>query len=219
MDIDELKTAWATLDGRMEMQHALNLRLFRDGKLDRMRSSLRPLFIGQLLQIAFGLCFIVFAALLWMSPVAKSMAVITAGVIVHAYGVACVVLAGATLARIGNIDYAAPVVEIQKSLARLRTAYIINGMIAGMSWWFLWIPALMVLAALAGKDIAALAPEVIWSGIGIGIAGLAVTYVFHRWSQHPRRAHVAQAVDDSLTGNSLRNARRVLGEIESFEQG
>ena len=218
MDIDELKTAWNTLDGRLERQHMLNLQLFRDGKLDRMRSSLRPLFVGQLLQIAFGMCFVALAAMLWMSPVGKSAAVIVAGVIVHAYGVACIVLAGATLARIRSIDYAAPVVEIQKSLARLRTAYFVNGMIAGMSWWFLWIPVLMVLAALGSVDINARAPEVIGFGVAIGIAGLALTYAFHRWSQRPGREHVAQAVDDTLTGNSLRNARRALVQIEQFEQ-
>jgi len=216
MELDELKSAWQILDHRLERQSALSLHLFRQDKLDRMRSSLRPLFIGQLLQIAFGVCFVVLAGLLWASAAAKGIALIAAGVTVHAYGVACIVLAGATLARIRHIDYAAPVVEIQKSLARLRRAYIVNGMIAGMAWWFLWIPLLMVLAGIAGVDLGARAPEVIGYGVGIGVAGLAVTYAFHRWSQQPGRERVARAVDDSITGSSLRNARRVLEEIEHF---
>jgi hypothetical protein len=64
MELDELKSAWQILDRHLEQQSALSLHIFKQGRLDRMRSTLRPLFWGQLLQMAFGLAFIVFASLL-----------------------------------------------------------------------------------------------------------------------------------------------------------
>lgn len=59
MELDELKTAWQTLDRRLQQHNAINLQLFKDRKLDKARSSLRPLFWGQIAQMLFGLCFIV----------------------------------------------------------------------------------------------------------------------------------------------------------------
>ena len=63
MDLDELKTAWHTLDRRLERNNRLNLQLFRDGRLDRMRRGLRPLAWGQAIQMLVGA-----AGTLWFAP-------------------------------------------------------------------------------------------------------------------------------------------------------
>src|SRR6187402_919742 len=107
MELDDLKTAWTALDRRLERESAIHIALLRDRKLSRTRSSLRPLYVGQLLQMLFGVAFIVLAARLW-SGRPDWPSVIAAGVVVQAYGVVCIALAGATLGRIARIDYAAP---------------------------------------------------------------------------------------------------------------
>jgi hypothetical protein len=142
---------------------------------------------------------------------------VLAGACVHAYGVAAIALAGSTMGLIRTIDYSLPVLDIQKQLLKLRRFYIINGMIAGLPWWFMWVPVLMVLAGLAGVDLYAKAPSVVWIGMGIGIAGLFATWWFHRWSRSPRRPRLAKAMEDSVTGGSLRKAQAILGEISHFE--
>ena len=43
MELDELKAAWRAVDSRIEAGHALNARIFRELKLERTRSALRPL--------------------------------------------------------------------------------------------------------------------------------------------------------------------------------
>ena len=217
MELDEFKSAWQSLDARLARDNALNLQLLRERRTDKARSSLRPLAWGQALQMAFGLAFIVLGGLLWMTrPDVAS--VIVAGVVVHAYGVACIVLAGATLPAIARIDYAAPVLEIQTALARVRKLYIIGGMVAGLPWWFLWVPILMVLAALVGVDLAARAPGLVWGGMAVGAAGLLGTWCLHRWSRRPGHARLAGAVDDAVTGRSLRRAQAQLDELRRFEQ-
>jgi len=221
MELDELKAAWQSLDRRLERQNAINLLLLKDDRSKRMRSSLHPLFWGQLLQMLFGLAFVALAASLWMRagsvPLDLPWHVVLAGVFVHAYGVAAIALAGCTMGLVRTIDYSLPVLGIQKQLLKLRRFYIINGMIVGLPWWFMWVPVLMVLVGLGGGDLYAKAPSVIWIGMGIGIAGLLATWWFHRWSRSPRRPRLAKAMEDSVTGGSLRKAQAILGEISHFE--
>ncbi|MEO5595674.1 MAG: serine/threonine protein kinase [Lysobacteraceae bacterium] len=216
MEFDDFKSAWQALDTRLQLDNTLNLELLRERRLDKTRSSLRPLFVGQLVQMLFGLGFILMAALLWSTkPDAPS--VIVAGVIVHAYGVACIILAGIVLGGLGKLDYTAPVLEIQTRLARVRRAYILSGMVAGLPWWFMWVPILAVVCALGGVNLYANAPSLIWIGYGIGVAGLLATAWFHRCSRSAARPKLAKFMNDSVTGNSLRRAQSHIDELKRFE--
>lgn len=222
MELDELKATWRALDRRMEQHDRINLHLLREGKLDKARRSLRPLFWGQLAQMfLIGLPFILLAACLWIHastlPQPLPAPTLIAGIFVHAYGVVALALAGCTMGLIRSIDYSGAVLGIQKQLAKLRRFYIINGMIMGLPWWFMWVPVLMVLTGLAGADLYANAPSVVWIGMGIGIAGLLATWWFHRWSRSPQRPRLAKAMEDSVTGGSLRKAQAILSELSHFE--
>jgi hypothetical protein len=217
MELDDFKSAWQALDQRLARDSAINLQLFRDHRLDKARSSLRPLFWGQVLQMGFGVAFIALAALLWSSK-PEVASVIAAGVVVHAYGVACILMAGIVLAGMGKVEYSVPVLEIQKQLARVRRAYIVSGMVAGLPWWFLWVPVLMVGVGLGGVDLYARAPSLVWSGLGIGAAGLLATAWFHRWSRSGERPRLARAMEDAVTGRSLRKAQAHLEELVRFER-
>ncbi|GAB3360165.1 hypothetical protein GCM10027430_33150 [Lysobacter tyrosinilyticus] len=216
MELDDIKTAWQSLDRRLQRQNDLNLQLFRQDKLDRMQSGLRPLFWGQIVQILFGVLFVALAALLWMSQ-PEGAAVIAAGVVVHAYGVITIIAASVVLAQMRRIDPASPVLEIQKQLARVRTLYIRSGMVAGLPWWFMWVPVLMVLLGLGDVNLLAKSPGMVWSGLGVGALGLLATWWFHHWSRHPRRPRLAQAMENSVTGASLRRAKAQLDELVRFE--
>jgi hypothetical protein len=214
MELDDFKTAWKTIDARLQRQHALDLNRFRGEKLERMRSGLRPLFWGQCLQVLFGAGIALFAAALW-SRHPHAIPVIVAGAIVHAYGIACIIGAGAVLGAMAKFDNAAPVLEIQKQLMRVRKAYVIGGMVLGIPWWFLWIPFVMVLAALGGVDVFSHAPGFIYASLAVGMLGMLGTWWVYRWSRRPARA---QALDDALSGASLRRARAQLEELERFER-
>ncbi|MEO6227778.1 MAG: serine/threonine protein kinase [Thermomonas sp.] len=217
MELDDFKSAWHTLDQRLQLNNALKLHELRERTLAKTRSSLRPLFWGQVAQILlFGIPCIVLVGLLWMSE-PKFASVIVAGIVLNAYGVLTIASAGMVLGQLANIDHAAPVIEIQKQLARTRTFYVRSGMIAGLPWWFLWVPILMVLLGMGDVDLLARAPSLVWSGLGIGVAGLLGTFWFHRWARRPERVEFGRKMDDILTGGSLRKAMAQLQEVQRFE--
>ncbi|MET0756297.1 MAG: serine/threonine protein kinase [Pseudoxanthomonas sp.] len=220
MELDELKATWQALDHRLAQHNRIGMELFKEKKLEKARTSLRPLFWGQLAQmLLIGLPFVLLAGSLWMSLEGRPpLPLLLAGIFVHAYGVATIALAGCIMGLIRTIDYSAPVLGIQKQLARLRRFYIVNGMIAGLPWWLMWVPVLMVLSGLAGVDLYARAPSVVWIGLGIGVAGLLATWWFHRWSRSGRRPKLAKAMEDGVTGGSLLRAQRTLEEISRFEK-
>ncbi|TXH65617.1 MAG: serine/threonine protein kinase [Thermomonas sp.] len=217
MELDDFKSAWQALDHRLQLDNTLKLHALRERKLDKARDSLRPLFRGQVVQILFGIPFILLAALLWISQPAHASSII-AGVLVHAYGVLTIIAAGVVLGALRDVDYAAPVLDIQKKLLRARTLYIRSGMVAGLPWWFLWIAILQTLAGLGDVDLLAKAPALVWSGYGIGAIGLIGTWWFHRWARRPERAEFGRKMDDGLSGGSLRKALAQLDELQRFER-
>ena len=217
MELDDFKSAWQSLNRRLQLENTLKLNDLRELKLDRARGSLRPLFWGQIAQILYGIPFILLASLLWMSqPVHASS--IVAGILVHAYGVILIIAAGLVLGSLRNVDYAAPVLDIQKKLLRTRMLYIRSGMVAGLPWWFLWIAILQVFAGLGDVDLLVKAPSLVWIGYGIGAVGLLGTWWFHRWARRPERAGFGRKMDDSLSGGSLRKALAQLDELQRFER-
>ncbi|HQE07730.1 serine/threonine protein kinase [Thermomonas sp.] len=217
MELDDFKSAWQILDRRLELDNRLKLHALHERSTHKARRALRPLVWGQIAQILFALPFIALAALLWMShPV--HLATIVAGVLVHAYGVLTITCAGVVLGQLGKVDYGKPVLDIQKQLLRARSLYIRSGMLAGLPWWFLWVPLLQVLAGLGHVDLLAKAPSLVVSGYAIGIVGLLATGWFHRWARRPERAELGRKIDDSLTGGSLRKALAQLEDLRQFER-
>jgi hypothetical protein len=217
MELEELKMTWETLNQHMKRESAISLAIYTDRKLTAVRSSLRPLFIGQILQLFFGLCFLLLAASLWRTgPTAVS--VIVAGVVVHAYGIACVVLAAVLMGAISHIDYAGSVLEIQGKLARVRRAYIVGSIVAGLTWCFLWIPLLMVLLALVHVNLYTHAPSVVWGGSAVGVVGLAAMLWLYTYSRKQGHEGLRRFVDQALVGSSLQRAQAQLDEVRQFAQ-
>ena len=215
MELDEMKLAWQGLDRRLEQQHALNLQLFRDGRMDKLQRGLRPLRWGQALQMMIGVLGLLVLAPIWTSHW-RDPAVLISGVVMHVYCVGLIVVGGIVEGQISQIDYAAPVLTIQRRLLKLRRTYAVGGAMAvGLPWWFLTAPLLVV---LTGGAVMHNAPSVVWINLAIGAIGLPATWWFHRWSRRPERAELGRKLDASMSGASIRRAQSALTEIARFEQ-
>jgi hypothetical protein len=209
MDDDALKAAWQDLSGRIEES-------LREAKLDRMRRSLWPLVIGQVLQIVLGVALIVLGVACWQGNV-HTASYFVAGLVVHAFGIATTALAGITIGLVMRIDHAAPVVKIQHQLGLLRRFYAFNAAIAGFSWWVMWVVVVIAFAGLAPH-----APEVnaawAWWTLGVGMAGLAATWGVWWWAQKSPHSRFARWVNDTAVGASLRKAQARLDEVRGFQR-
>jgi serine/threonine-protein kinase len=215
MELDEMKAAWQELNQRLETQTALNLHLFKEGKLDRMRRGLRPLVWGQSIQIVIGAGLALLGGGFWPGHLDTPHLWI-AGVLLHLSGISMIALGAWMLAMISRIDYGAPLVAIQRQLTLMRKVYVRGGMLVGMQWWFLWIPLMIVLIGDAGVDLYKHAPGVVWYGCAVGIAGTLATWLFVRWSR--TRPRLAQRLEEQAAGRGLVDAQRFLDEIAQFEQ-
>lgn len=216
MELDDMKLAWQTLDRRLDTQAALNLQMYRDGRLDKTRSGLRPLVWGQAIQMLIGACVAIWAGGFWTAHTDVPHLLI-AGLLVHLYGIGMIAFGAVMQALIARIDYAAPVVTIQRQIAQLRKVYIRGGMLIGLPWWLFWMPFMMVFFMWAfGADIYANAPSVIMIGTAVGVVGLFLTWLLRRWAA--RRPNILKRLDDSAAGRSIKRAQSYLDEIARFEK-
>jgi hypothetical protein len=219
MELDELKSAWQTLDRHMQRQSILDLLAFRERKLDKVSSGMRRMYWGKIVQILFGDALIYFGIIGVMRYLTVPHLLFCSAFML-AYGVLIVVLGGVALGRISRIDYAAPVLEIQKRVGALHRFHIIANLCAGLPWWFLWIAifALEVKANL-GVDLFVTVPEFVWISVAIGLVGLFASMWFYRRSRDPRHPAAAHALESATAPRSLRDARNALEEIARFERG
>ena len=224
MELDDLKQAWQTIDRRLQQQNALKLAEFHERKVGRLKSSLRPLFWGQIVSMLFGVCMLLLGVDVW--PAHRDVPhLLIAGLVMHAYGIATIIAGGIVCGMIRGIDHASPVLEIQQRLSRIRKAYIIGGMWVGLPWWVLWIPFAMTLAmATIGIDIYAIANTSgavsNWINISllVSVLGLPATWWFRRWSAHPSRARLHKAIEDAFAGTSLGRAQAELDALKRFTE-
>ncbi len=215
MELDDLKTTFQALNSRLDQQHALNLALLRESRKEKARHGLRPLVWGQALQIALGALLALVSGGFWTAH-RQVPHLLLAGLVMHAYGLAMILFGVRMQVLLHRIDFGAPVLEIQKRLARLRRFYVVGGLWIGLPWFLLWIPFLtMVFMGLFGADLWVNAPGMITGGLAIGVGGLVLTFVFHRWAR--RRPGLPEKLEASAAGTTLNRAQALLDELAGFE--
>lgn len=215
-DTDDLRLLWQQLDRRLARHEALMLDGVRQHRLDGLRSSLRPLRWGQRLQIPCGVLVVVWAVWTWQTRW-DLVNVRVAAMIMHAYGVALIVAGAHTLTLLGRLDYSAPVVEIQRRLARVQRWYSLTGLVMGMAWWLLWIPMLMMVAGAAGRDILARGPRVLGGYAAACAVGLVVSLWGLRHAERSKRPVVRAWAKLTASGRSLHRAETTLDDIRRWE--
>lgn len=214
-ELDDLKAAWQTLNRNLERQHTLALHQFKESKLARFRSGLRPLATGQIIQLVCGVILTGFAAQFWMKHLGAYHLVIY-GILFQGYGMMLAGFAVRDLMLIHRIDYGAPVVAIQKEIAALRAWHLRAGMWLAIAGCFIWLPLILLIPYYLGVGAPIANPQVAsWLVLNIlvclALAGAAV-HLFRRG-----QGKLAKALRESAVGRSINRAEAVLDEIARFE--
>jgi len=217
METVELKDTWHRLALQLERQQALDLQLLRTQAGQRLHARLAPLRRGQWLQLALGIGLMLLGIGCWQRNL-DAPGYLATGIAVHGFGLLTVVLAGLTLGRLRQLDYAAPVLHIEQQLAQLRRLHVLNGMLAGWSWWVMWGVVLVALAGIAGVPAPRGMPWWLVANIGVGALGWLATATLYRRARASKRPELARHAEDAISGYSLRQAQAVLEELRRFEQ-
>ncbi|MEO5721748.1 MAG: hypothetical protein ABIR71_09790 [Chthoniobacterales bacterium] len=216
-ELDDLKSAWQTLSRSLERQNALSFAQFRETKRTRFRSGFRPLVLGQIFQIIAGALLVLWGASFWVNHLGMAHLMIY-GITLHAYGVMMIIIAARDLHLIKQMDYAAPVLTLQKQIAELRHWHIRTGMWFGVTGCFIWIPLLLMIFHRLGADVWVRNPAVVGWFVASGLISLAVLLGIVFWSRRIGREKLARNFDDSSAGRSVSRAQDLLDEIARFER-
>ncbi|MFK2876807.1 hypothetical protein [Rhodanobacter hydrolyticus] len=221
MELDEMKLAWQTLGRQLERQNALNEQLFRQGQADRLRRHLRPLVWGQSLQIALGIVLMLWGISFWSTHVGLWQAM-ACGIAMQAFGTLALIFPARLLSMQQGIDYAAPVLEIQRRLAQMRAWRVkVEAPVFAVLGSIIWIPALMMLAQYEADRVGGFAlwqhlrpGTVVWlvSSVIVSLGVVALAYVVLRKLGHRRW------LENNFAGSAIVKAESALQEIARFER-
>lgn len=193
-----------------QQELAGRLILLRRELMDRVRTSLRPLFRGQIIQILIGVILMALAAQCWARNTHVPHRLIC-GVILHVYGLLVVAAAGSVCTRIKRIDYSETVDQVRSRLDVVKNVYLRFGSVIGFPWWLMWIP----LAVAAGLDII-MHPNSLIPSLVVGVIGLVVSYWLYLRAQRSDKAS-AEQWRKRFAGESIAKAYLALKEIEQAQ--
>jgi hypothetical protein len=201
MELDELKAAWRVLDHRVSRLEAAAPARGVGG----VRAELRPLVIGQTIQIVAGLAFAVGAGSFWIDHRDMPNLVVT-GLLLHLYAIAMIVAAARNLFLVSRVSEGAPVLALQRRVASLRAWRIREGRWFGIVGCFMWVALIVWAFALLGVDIVATRPGFVGLLLATAVVCLGVYVVVSRLARSPE-------------GRAVQRARERLDEIARFEAG
>jgi hypothetical protein len=213
--LDDLKLAWKELSLKLERENALSLHQVRQEKLARFRSNLRPLVCGQLIQLILGAMIVGFFAQFSIQHT-ESLHLLICGMFLAGYGIMFITFAARDLVLIRRIDYAAPVVAIQKALTVLRVWHLRAAAWYGLTGSVIWLPAMIVVLYLLGADFWIDKPQKIYWLISSAVVCLALGLGLMLLARSPGKS--GRCLRDSWIGRSVNRAQAALTEIEEFER-
>lgn len=216
MELDDLKTAVADLGRGVAQARSLGVAAYAERRLDRTRTSLRPILWEHIGQVAFGIVLALAVAPFWW--VHRTVpALLVAGLLLHVYAIVMIVLGTRVIVALRTLDFDAPVLELQKALARLRRSYVLTGLVVGVPWWLLWIPLVMV--GFNIDLVSAASRAWLVANLLVGAAGIVGTLWYYRrlWSE-PVDSERRRSIEASAAGKSFREAQRFLDELARFER-
>jgi hypothetical protein len=214
-ELDDLKIAWQTLNRNLERQHTLALHQFKETKIGRLRSGLRPLLLGQLALLLIGAAVTVASAQFWVKHVGAPF-LLGCGVFLQGYGIMFIAFAIRDLFLIRRIDYSAPVIAIQKQLAALRSWHIRAAAWHGFIGSVAWLPVMIVMLHLMGVNGFTDKPAKVAWLISTAAVCLLANYGLMRLAHSPGKW--GRALQNSWIGSSVNRAQAMLDEIERFEK-
>jgi hypothetical protein len=205
MQLDELKAGWTEMERRIDRLERLETAALARHVSGGVRAELRPLVVGQSVQVVAGVLLALAAGSFWFDHRAVPSLLVT-GVSLHLYGIAMIVAAARNLVLVARVNETAPVLALQSRIAELRAWRIREGRWFGVAGSFMWVAMVIWAFGLLGVDIVTANPLFVGLNLLVACVCLAAFIVVSRLARAPE-------------GSAVRRARGRLEEIEAFRDG
>lgn len=224
MELDEMKLAWQELDRRIERNEALQAGLRRELSIDRARSALRRWLWLPVTELAIS----VLAAWLsggFLAANGSRLLVAPAGALPALVLLILAVTGSAISVRqivsVATIDYAAPVLAIQRQLVKVRCLRIRLTQVNLLLWLPLW-PVFMAFLVQYGYGYGIytqfrmhwLAANMIF---GLALA-LLLVWIARRYGEALARWRLLRKLSDEIAGRQLVVASMRMEELTRFDR-
>jgi hypothetical protein len=219
MELDDLKELWAASNRKLEASTRLNTRLLQQINLGHAESFLKRLSWGVWLEQALTLLIIVLLGSFTADHVREPHFLIPA-LTLDVYAIVLLVVRIRELVDLGSVDYAEPVIAIQKRLEELRVRRIRTTTWRLLLGPLMWLPVLVVvLRGLFGIDVYAAAPPSWFIGnllFGLAVIPIAILLA-RRYGHLFKRSSLVRGLADDIAGRSLVAALDALDTLRRFE--
>lgn len=220
MELDDLKKQWEGLDAKLDAAVRLNRRVLDERILDKADKAMTRHVWAVAAELALGIVTVLLTGSFVADHIREARFLVP-GLVLHVFVIAQIAMLVRQVVKTREIDYAAPLVEIQRRIEKLRIA-----MIRTTTWTFLlspllWTPLFIVaLKGLFGVDaFAALGVPYIVANVVVGLVviagGLVVSRLFaDRFSGSP----FGRSLMGALAGTNLAAATGFLESLSRFEE-
>ncbi len=221
MDLDDLRAAWAQLDERVG-RSLTKIEVVTNSLADsRARTLVRRsvwLPIVELVATLAGLCLVILGlqqggSQVFISCLVSILILFTLLILSTIWQIAMVT----------TIQPAAPVIAMQRQLARVRTLRIFENKWMLLLSPVLWAPFLVVIVELFLKVVIGVEGSVftagfVYANLWIGaILSIALLWLSHRFSERLKGTSFLQNLLDEFAGRRLTEAREFLTRLDGFE--
>jgi len=219
MELDDMKAAWARVDLRQDALEALLRHDHHQHDTDAARATMRRTLLRQVLAVIGWLAWAVVAASFWVAH-RHTPHLLAVGLLLHGYGLVGLASSIVRLVLLGRVHaFDAPVLVLQRRLARLRRYQLVSSLALGLPWWFLWFVVPMAAWTWwSGVDAFAASPW--WqANLAAGTAGLLLSlWLARHLAGRTLRPAWLQGMVDDLSGRSLARVARQLEAMARFER-
>jgi hypothetical protein len=220
MELDDIKTQLEHLDGKLDAAVRLNRRVLDVRILDKADRALKWLGWGLGIELALG----VVAVLLTGSFVGdhvREPRFLVPGLVLHLFVIAQIAMLVRHTVATRQIDFGAPIVEIQRRVETLRVSMIRTTMWTFLLAPLLWPPLLIVgLEGVLGIDAyAALGAPYLAANVAVGLMVIAIGLLVSRlYADRLSGSPFVRRLMRDLAGSNLAAAQGFLDSLSRFER-
>jgi hypothetical protein len=220
MTFEELQQQWKTQDAKLETIIHLNVAQLSATHLSSMTSALDRIRRTLWIELAINAVALLMLGSFIGDHLREPRFLIPAAVL-HLCAIALFGVSVRQLVELGRVDYAMPVVEVQRSLTRMRMLRIRESKWTLLLAPALWTPLFLVgMKGLLGVDAYAvfdpawIAANIVFSLAVIPLMVWVARHVGERFSRSP----LLQRLSDDLAGRSFNDAAAFAEKLARFEE-